>query len=148
MAPKPYICKENIILPFVKLVVDDLVFVGNGDVPGHKCISEEQAKRLPTGYLEPALDADVQSATKQKADEALAKAEARLADAQGAVELAEHELKLYTDREQAKIKNLAYQVGLAEQDLKSEQERHAQTLKAFGLEPGKPEEKKPASKKK
>lgn len=148
MAPKPHICKENVILPFAKLFVDDLVFVGNGDVPGHKCISEEQAKRIPAGYLEPALDADVQSATKQKADEALAKAEARLADARNAVELAEHDLKVHTDRETIKIKNLAYQAGLAEQDLKAEQDRHAQTLKAFGIEPEKQDDKKAASKKK
>lgn len=134
MALKAHVCKENVTLPTEKLFVDDLVFVGDGSVPGHKCISAEDAKLIPKGYLEPALDAEVQAKTKEKADEALAKAQVKVEESERIVKAAEAELKNLVKRKDLEIKHLRYQAGLTREELQAEEARHAATLKAFGIE--------------
>jgi len=131
--PAAYVVKENFRASGRKFRIDDIVFVGEKPpLEGLLYLTRQELRQVPSEYLEPALDPEVQGAAKAKADGALAACERAFAAAEQAVADAEVHYSRELARRDQHMRELKHRVELARQDLEAEQARHAQAIEIFG----------------
>lgn len=136
MLNKAYVVKENLELRRdLSLVIDDIIFVGTEPAPeksGLKVISPEEFTLIPSGYVEPAIDSQVQTAARDKATVAVEKVRAAAQAARDAVGAAKQNRAQEIDRLDSEVASAEFRASLVEGDLAKAEAEYEAKLKVFG----------------